>query len=139
MTSFKFSNGVCFSLEKNDFGLERSGGKNVATHKSAIKRDTQSKARRLRNMAYKTRAKTAVKEVRLAIADKKIEDARLSLRKATSVLQRIQSKGVIHKNTARRKISRLALQVNRLTATGSPGNKDEKPGPPKQDRPSRQT
>jgi len=111
----------------------------VATHKSAIKRDRQSKGRRLRNMAYKTKAKTAIKEVRLAIADKKIEDASLFLRKATSALQRIQSKGVIHKNTASRKISRLTLQVNKLAAMSSPGNKGEKSGPPKQDRPSHQT
>ena len=111
----------------------------MATHKSAIKRDRQSKGRRLRNMAYKTKAKTAIKEVRIAIADKKVEEARVSLRKATSALQKIQSKGVIHKNTARRKISRLALQVNKLSATSSQGNKDEKSGPPKQDRPSHQT
>jgi small subunit ribosomal protein S20 len=111
----------------------------VATHKSAIKRDRQGKERRSRNMAYKTRAKTAIKEVRLAIADKKIEDARLSLRKATSVLQKVQSKGVIHKNAASRKISRLALQVNKLGAMGSQENKDEKLGPPKPGRPSSQT
>lgn len=111
----------------------------MATHKSAIKRDRQSKAQRLRNIAYKTKARTAIKEVRLAIGDKKIEDARLSLIKATSVLQKIQSKGVIHKNTASRKISRLALQVNKLPTVSSQGNKDEKSAPPKQDRPSNQT
>lgn len=111
----------------------------MAIHKSAIKRDRQSKGRRLRNIAYKTKAKTAIKEVRLAIGDKKIEDARLSLIKATSALQRIQSKGVIHKNTASRKISRLTLQVNKLGAMSSPENKGEKSGPPKQDRPSHQT
>ena len=111
----------------------------MATHKSAIKRDRQSKEQRSRNIAYKTRAKTAIKEVRLAIADKKIEDARLSLRKAASVLQKVQSKGVIHKNTASRKISRLALQVNKLGTMSPQENKDEKPGPPKRGRPSSQT
>ncbi len=111
----------------------------MATHKSAVKRDKQNKAQRLRNMAYKTRAKNAIKEVRLAIANKIIEDARLSLNKAISILQKIQSKGVIHKNTAGRKISRLTLQVNKLANMNSQGNKDEKSGPPKQDRPSHQT
>ena len=111
----------------------------MATHKSAVNRDRQSKAQRLRNMAYKTRAKNTIKEVRLAIANKKIEDARLSLNKAISILEKIQSKGVIHKNTAGRKISRLTLQVNKLANMSSQGNKDEKSGPPKQDRPSHQT
>ncbi len=103
----------------------------MATHKSAIKRDRQSKARRLSNMAYKTRAKKAIKDVRLAIENKKIEDAKLSLNKATSILQKVQSKGAIHKNTASRKISRLTLQVNNLTVISSEGNKDEKSVPPK--------
>lgn len=111
----------------------------MATHKSAIKRDRQNKAQRLRNMAHKTMAKNAIKEVRLAIANKKIEDARLSLNKAVSILQKIQSKGVMHKNTASRKVSRLTLQLNKLANISSQGNKDEKSGPPKQDRPSHQT
>lgn len=111
----------------------------MATHKSAIKRGIQSKAQRLRNMAYKTRAKTVIKEVRLAIANKRIEDAKLSLNKAISVLQKTQSKGVIHKKTAGRKISRLALQVNKLATTSSKADKDEKSGSPKQDRSSPQT
>ncbi len=111
----------------------------MATHKSAIKRDRQNKAQRLRNMAYKTMAKNAIKEVRLAIANKKIEDARPSLNKAVSILQKIQSKGVMHKKTASRKVSRLTLQLNKLANTSSQGNKDEKSVPPKQDHPSSQT
>ncbi len=91
----------------------------MATHKSAIKRDKQNEARRLRNKAYKTKAKNLIKEVRLAIADKKTEDARKALNKATSILQKIQSKGVMHKNTAARNVSRLSVQINRLSATAS--------------------
>jgi len=109
----------------------------VATHKSAIKRGKQNKAQRLRNMAYKTRAKKAIKGARLTIANKGIEDARLSLSNVVSVLQKTQSKGAIHKNTASRKISRLTRQVNKMGVTPKE-NKDEKPGPPKQDRPSSQ-
>lgn len=103
----------------------------MANHKSAIKRDRQSKVRRLRNMAYKTKAKNAIKEARLAIANKGIEDARSSLNQTISVLQKVQSKGIIHKNTASRKISRLTIQVNKLAAMSSEGNKDEKSDPPK--------
>jgi small subunit ribosomal protein S20 len=111
----------------------------VATHKSAIKRGRQNKARRLRNMAYKSSAKTAIKEVGLAVANNDIEGAKASLNTTVSMLQKIQSKGVIHKNTANRKISRLARQVNRLATVSSEGNKDERPGPPEQDPPSSQT
>jgi small subunit ribosomal protein S20 len=119
--------------------LECAGGKNVATHKSAIKRGRQSKARRLRNMAYKSSAKTAIKEVGLAIVNNDIERAKASLNKAVSILQKNQSRGVMHKNTASRKISALARQVNRLATVSSEGNKDERPGPPEQDPPSTQT
>ncbi|TET95537.1 MAG: 30S ribosomal protein S20 [Desulfobacteraceae bacterium] len=111
----------------------------MAIHKSAIKRDRQSKVQRLRNAAYKTRAKNAVKELRLAIANKKIEDAKLSLNKAISTLQKVQSKGAIHKSTASRKISRLTLQVNKLATLITEGNKEEKSGSPKQDPPSNQS
>jgi len=97
----------------------------LANHKSAIKRDKQNKVRRSINMAYKTRAKSAVKKVRLAIAGNKVEDARLSLNEATSILHKIKSKGIIHRNTANRKISRLTLQVNKIAAISSQENKDE--------------
>ncbi len=90
-------------------------------------------------MAYKSRAKTAIKGVRLAVADKRAEDANLSLNKAISALQKAQSKGAIHKNTASRRISRLARQVNRLASTTPQQDKGEKPAPPKQGPPSSQT
>ena len=89
-------------------------------------------------MGYKTRAKNAINEVRLAIENKGIEDARLSLANAISILQRVQAKGIMHKNTASRKISRLALQVNKLAATGSEEDKGEKLDSPPQDPPSSQ-
>ena len=111
----------------------------MANHKSAIKRDRQSKVQRLRNAGYKTMAKNAVKELRLAIANKKIEDANLSLNKAVSTLQKVQSKGVLHKNTASRKISRLTLQINKLATMSVEGNKEEKSDSPKQDPPSNQS
>ena len=97
----------------------------MANHKSALKRDRQNKVRRSRNTAYKSKAKNIVKEVRLAISNNNPEQARLSLDKATSILHKIQSKGIIHKNTARRKISRLSLQVNKMMSTGFQDNKEE--------------
>ncbi len=88
--------------------------KNLANHKSALKRARQSKIRKVRNQAYKTKAKKAVKAVRAAVAANSEGQAKESLREAVATLQRTVSKGVIHKNAASRKISRLTRQVNRL-------------------------
>lgn len=87
----------------------------MATHKSALKRARQSKIRRLRNVAYKTKAKRAVKEVKSAMSNNSVDEARERIIRAVSIIQKTASKGVIHKNKASRKISRLARQVNKLT------------------------
>jgi small subunit ribosomal protein S20 len=89
----------------------------LATHKSAIKRAKQSRIRRLRNLGYKTKAKKAVKEVRNAVANNSADEARESLIRAVSIIQKTASKGVMHKNTASRKVSRLARQVNKPTSS----------------------
>ena len=88
----------------------------MATHKSAIKRAKQNEVKRLRNMSYKTRVKKAVKEVRDAVASNSEDQARESLRKAVSTIQKTASKGVIHRKKASRKISRIARQVNQITS-----------------------
>ena len=64
----------------------------MANHKSAIKRDRQSKARRLRNTGYKTRAKNAIKELRLAIENKKTDEAELSLKRPSQFSRRFNQK-----------------------------------------------
>jgi small subunit ribosomal protein S20 len=89
----------------------------LATHKSALKRAKQSKIRRLRNVGYKTKAKRAVKEVRTAVSNNSVDEARKGLVRAVSIIQKTASKGVIHRNTASRKISRLARQVNKLASS----------------------
>ncbi len=89
----------------------------MATHKSALKRARQSKTKRLRNLGYKTKAKRAVKEVRSAVSNNSADEARESLVRAVSIIQKTASKGVIHKNKASRKISRLTRQVNKLTSS----------------------
>ena len=70
----------------------------------------------MENKSYKTRVKKAVKEVRAAVANNSEPEARESLKKAVSIIQKTSSKGVIHKNQASRKISRLEHQVNKLAA-----------------------
>jgi small subunit ribosomal protein S20 len=89
-------------------------------------------------MAYKTSAKSAIREVRLAVESKSLENAQSSLSKAVSILQTIQAKGVIPKNTASRTISRLSVQVNKLAAVDSERSTAEEPDSPPQDPPSTQ-
>lgn len=86
----------------------------MANHPSALKRARQNQKRRLRNKSYRTRMKTAAKDVKAAIAEGSPEQAMARLREATSLIHKTASKGVIHRNKASRKIARLARQVNRL-------------------------
>lgn len=86
----------------------------MANHKSALKRARQNKVNRLRNAVSKTRAKSAVKAVRIAAGSKDTAKARETLREAVSALQKAAAKGVIHKKRAARKASRLARQVNKI-------------------------
>jgi len=83
----------------------------LANHKSAIKRHKQSETRRTRNSSVKSTVKTAIKKVREAVTAKKGDDAKTSLKEAASLLDRAVSKGVLHRNNASRKISRLSSLV----------------------------
>lgn len=82
----------------------------MANHKSALKRAGQSERRRLRNRTVQTRVKNVVKEVRLAIAGN-ADDAEQRLDTAKSVIDKAAKKGVLHKKTAARKISRLTKKL----------------------------
>lgn len=84
-------------------------------HKSAEKRARQEKKRRAGNISIKSNAKTSVKAVLKAV-DEKSPNAAEILKSAESTLDKAAAKGVIHKNTASRKISRLAKKVNSLKA-----------------------
>jgi small subunit ribosomal protein S20 len=88
----------------------------LANHASALKRARQNRVRRIRNRSYKTRIKSAVKDVRTGIDSGAVDASAESLRKAISIIQKTASKGVIHKKRAARKISRLTRQVNALSA-----------------------
>lgn len=63
--------------------------------------------------------KKAVKEVRTALTENTSAQAKETLVKAVSLIQKSASKGVIHKNQAARKVSRLTLQVNKLSESES--------------------
>jgi len=86
----------------------------LATHLSAVKRARQAEKRRFRNLHIKTTVKSSIKTVTTAIEKKDVEGAQKALLKAIPLIQKAQSKGVFHKNTSARKISRLARAVNAL-------------------------
>ena len=84
----------------------------MANIKSAKKRILVAEARNARNKAIKSKVKTAIKKVDAAVAAQDKEAAKVALLAATSELDKAASKGVYHKNTASRKISRLSKAVN---------------------------
>ncbi len=86
----------------------------MATHKSAEKRDRQSKVRRERNVAAKSAIKTRVKAVLSAVDDKNKDKSVSALKETVPALAKAASKGLIHKKNASRKISRLTKKVNAL-------------------------
>ncbi len=86
----------------------------MANYKSAIKRARQNEKRRLRNKSSKTRIKNIVKDVRLAVSEKSNETALAELDIAKSIIDNAAKKGVIHRKTASRKISRLSRLVNTI-------------------------
>ena len=90
----------------------------MANHKSALKRDRQSKVRRMRNRTNKSTMKTAIRKVEEALVAGSEEQAQEALRAAVPVIQRTAAKGTIHKNTASRKVSRLTRRVNKMQPLG---------------------
>jgi len=86
----------------------------LANHKTADKRDRQSKLRRERNVAAKSAIRTKVKAVVASIDAKNKEQSVQGLKAAAPALAKAASKGLIHKKNASRKISRLTRKVNAL-------------------------
>jgi small subunit ribosomal protein S20 len=86
----------------------------VPHHKDAIKRLKQNEKRRARNRHYRSRMRNQIKKVRNAVAEGNVEVAQVELRTAMSVIHRVASKGVIHRNQAARRISRLNKAVKKI-------------------------
>jgi small subunit ribosomal protein S20 len=86
----------------------------LASHQSAIKRAKQNENKRVRNLHLESTVKSSIKKVREAIQEKDVEGARKALLKAIPLIQKGHTRGVFHKNTTARKISRLTQAVNRL-------------------------
>jgi len=84
----------------------------VKKNKSAIKRTRQTETKTLRNKSIKTELKTLIKNIETAVSSKNAEDAKTALGKAIIAIDKAAQKGVIHKSTASRKVSRLTKLVN---------------------------
>jgi len=82
---------------------------NIKSSERSVKTDA---SRRAKNFAVKSSVKTATRKVVETATAGKAEDAKALLTKATSVIDKAVAKGVIHKNAAARKKSRLAKKVN---------------------------
>ncbi len=86
----------------------------MANIKSAKKRILVNKKRADRNKAVKSSVKTAIKKVNAAVSANDKAAASTALSAATSAINKAATKGVYHKNTASRKVSRLAQAVNKM-------------------------
>lgn len=86
----------------------------MANTRSAKKRIRQNLKRRMLNRMHRTRARSAVRNGRQGVAAGEIEPARQAVREAVSQLDRAASKGVIHRNNAARRKSRLMKKLAAL-------------------------
>ena len=88
----------------------------MAIHKSVIKRQKQAEKQHEINRSVKSSLKTAAKKVEQATTDKNGDTAKEALVKAMKAFDKAASSGVLHKNTASRKISRLSAKVAKIGA-----------------------
>ncbi len=86
----------------------------MANHKSALKRNKQTIVRQQRNRSQRTRIKNVIKAVDEQIAAGNAQEAGNALLAAQSVIDKGAASGIIHKNKAARKISRLARKIAAL-------------------------
>lgn len=86
-------------------------------NRSAIKRARQSEIKRVRNAHIKSTMKTHIKKAITEMEKKNKEELDVAFTKAISYISKASSKGVIHKNNASRKISRLSKKVKSLSHT----------------------
>ncbi|MFC1878506.1 30S ribosomal protein S20 [Chloroflexota bacterium] len=86
----------------------------MANIKSQIKRNKQNEKHRVRNRVYRGSARTYIKRARLAFEDGNLDQARQHTMQAISALDKAAGKGVIHKNNAARRKSRLLKHLAAL-------------------------
>ncbi|NOZ13735.1 MAG: 30S ribosomal protein S20 [Acidobacteria bacterium] len=85
----------------------------MANHKSAEKRARQALKRRLRNRQAKSQIRTAMKKMRKFVDENQIEEAKSFLPELISLIQKKSDRGILHKNTASRYVSRMTRLINK--------------------------
>lgn len=88
----------------------------MANTASAKKRARQAEKKREQNASSRSMVRTYIKQVKAAIVGKKKSEAEQLLKKASSVIDKVAGKGIIHKNKAARHKSRLSQQIKALVA-----------------------
>jgi len=88
----------------------------VANHASALKAHRQNVVNRERNRQLRSRLRSALRTLRASVVAGKAEDAKGSLSQTVSLIDRMVTKGVIHRNAAARYKSRLTLRIRKLAA-----------------------
>jgi small subunit ribosomal protein S20 len=83
----------------------------VATHQSALKAHRQSLKNREHNRQFRSRLRNALKNVRTAIDGNDLSGAKTALKQTISLIDKMASKGIIHRNAAGRYKSRLASRM----------------------------
>ncbi len=83
----------------------------MATHASALKAHRQSLDNRERNRQYRSRLRNALKSIRTAIDGNDLDAARTALKQTVSLIDKMATKGVIHRNAAGRYKSRLSSRL----------------------------
>jgi small subunit ribosomal protein S20 len=84
----------------------------LANTKSAIKRIRSSERRRRINQVHRSQARTYIKKTRKHIAAGQLEEAEIAAQQALSALDKAAQKGIIHRNNAARRKSRLIKHLN---------------------------
>lgn len=90
------------------------GGEKVPNIKSAIKRVDVIRTRTLRNASLKSNLRTTIRKFDETLVGSSREDAQAKLQKALVTIDKAVTKGILHKNTAARKKSRLTRSFNKL-------------------------
>ena len=83
----------------------------MATHASALKAHRQSVKNRERNRQFRSRLRGALKSIRAAIDGNDLDAAKNALNQTLSLIDKMASKGVIHRNAAGRYKSRLTSRI----------------------------
>ena len=83
--------------------------------KSALKANRQNIKRREHNRQLRSRLRTALKAIRASLDDEDVEGAKAALGKTVSIVDKMATKGIIHRNTAGRYKSRLSARLAKTT------------------------